>query len=399
MTRALICLPLLSLLLACPGPVDDDDTVDIPPLDDDDDDDGPWPGCRSEPPPEDHDRVVLVAHPYAVDQGEWGVLSLGVDGDLTDTGQVLSAGRAPWGDVVFTPDGEIAFGVNEDGTLSVFEVGSGGEVEVADAAFGGFYASRVVVEPGGEVAWVVDGNWANNGGGLYRFSIDCSEAVFGAAERVVEGKLPADLLLDPARDDRGLLVGREIPGTESGDDAALLAWPPTGEASGGVDAFGDDEASVSDAVLTGDGRFALIGDYSAFSGIPNRLAIVALSDEGVSPHQVLPDVYDPMALVASPFGDAVLVVSGYGDAVFVISNDGAGGFAFEGEPAYQGPSPQLPATASAVERGELVGLILVSENQGVRGMQFTGEGTVEDLGVLVSGVGNDSISGALGIQP
>lgn len=397
MTRVLFLVPLFVFLVACPRPVDDDDTVDIPNLDDDDDGDAAWPGCRSQAPPEDQARVVLLAHPFAADQREWAVLELQTDGALTDSGQRLYAGRAPYGDVVFTPDGAIAFGVNDDGTLSVFEVGAGGEVSVVDPAFGGFYASRVVVEPGGEVAWVVDGNWAKNGGGLYRFSIDCDEAALGVPERVVEGKLPGDLLLDPARDDRGVLVGREIPGTSVGDDAALLAWPPAEAATGGVDAFGDDEASVSDAALTADGRFALIGDYSAFSGIPNRVAVVALTEDGLTPHQVLADVYDPMALVASPSNDAVLVVSGYGDAVFVISyDDGAGEFVYEGEPAYEGASPQLPATAAVVGRGELEGLILVSENQGVRGMEFTGDGGVMDLGMLL---GDTAISGALGVQP
>jgi hypothetical protein len=401
MTRSPLWLPLLALLLACPPPADDDDSVDIPSLDDDDAADAPWPGCRSAPTAEDHDRSVLVAHPFAADQGEWSVLSLSVDGALTDTGQVLSAGRGPYGDVVFTPDGAIAFGVNDDGTLSVFEVGPTGEVALVDPAFGGFYASRVVVEPGGEVAWVVDGNWAENGGGLYRFSIDCDEASFGPPERVVEGKLPADLLFDPARDDRGLLVAREVPGTDPGDDVALLAWPDAAALMGGSEAFGDDEASVSDAVLTDDGRFALIGDFSGFSGIPNRVAIVEISDDDeVTPHAVLDDVYDPMALVASPLGDAVLVVSGYGDAVFVVTYDaGTGDFVFTGEPTYVGTSPQLPATASVVTRGELEGLILVAENQGVRGMRFTGEGTVQDLGLLFGGGGNSAISGAMGIQP
>jgi len=372
----------------------DDDDVDIPELDDDDSEDVAWPGCRAEPPAPDRDRVVLLAHPFAADQAEWAVLSLDVDGGLSDTGQRLSAGRAPYGDAVFTPDGALAFAVTDDGNLVTFEV-EGGEVAVVPAPAGDYYAARVVIEPSGEVGWIVDGNWAKNGGGLYRFDIGCDDATFGPAERVVEGKLPADLLLDPARDDRGLMVSREVPGAAAGDDVALLDWPPAGAATGGADAFGDDEASVSDAALTPDGRFALIGDYSAFSGIPNRVAIVELTADGVAPHQVLPDVYDPMALVPSPGGDAVLVVSGYGDAVFVISRDGDD-FAFEGEPAYVGQSPQLPATGSVVERGELAGLVLVSENQGVRGVRFDGEGGVEDLGMLLT---DTAISGALGIQP
>jgi hypothetical protein len=32
-------------------------------------------------------------------------------------------------------------------------------------------------------------------------------------------------------------------------------------------------------------------------------------------------------------------------------------------------------------------------------MRFTGEGTVQDLGLLFGGGGNSAISGAMGIQP
>lgn len=387
---------LLACLSACP--VTGDDDVDVPALDDDDD--APWQGCRAEPPPADRDRVVLVSHPFAPGGGtEWAVLSLSVAGELEDTGQRLEAGNAPWGEVVFTPDGAIALAANDNGTISVFSV-EDGEVSVVEAGISGFYASRVVVEPGGEVAWVVDGNWANNGGGLYRVPIDCDAPLLGTPERVVESKLAADLLLDPARDDRGMLVALEVEGTATGDDAALLPWPP-GDAPGtGADAFGDDEAWVADATLTQDGRFALLGDNSAFSGIPNRVAVIELAEGGLLPGPVLPDVYDPVALVASPFNDAVLVVSGYGDAIFAIAYDaGLGTFEDLGEPDYEGASPQLPGAASVVSRGALAGLILVAENQGVRGMRFDGQGGVLDLGLLVEGDGNVAITGALGVAP
>jgi hypothetical protein len=401
----LVAFVVCSLLVACPV-LDDDDDVDIPGLDDDDDDavEAPWAGCRSEPGDPDADRVVLVALPYDEDGGQtdqWAAMTLASDATMTDDGARLTAGRASFGDVAFTPDGAVAVAANDDGSLSWFAVDEGGAVTVVEAGLSGdFYASRVVMEPTGEAVWVIDGNWINNGGGLYRVPIDCSDGSPGEAELFVESKLAADLLFDAARDDRALVVALDVPGCGVGDEAALLPFPEMDGALVGADAFGDDEASFSDATMTADGRFALIGDWSAWSGIPNRVGVVELTDDGLVSSTVLPDVYDPAALVASPFDDAVLAVSGYGDAVFVISYDaGAGEFAFVGEPTYVGQSPQLPGSAALVARGALEGLVLVAENQGVRGVRFDGAGGVVDLGLLVEGNGMPAITGALGVQP
>ena len=398
-TRSLLLVASSLVVVACPAPADDD-SVDIPPLDDDD----AWVGCRSELRDADADRVVLVALPYDAGGGQaggWAAMTLGADGALTDDGVRRSAGRATSGDVVFTPDGAVAVAANDDGSLSWFAVDEAGGVSVVDPGVtGAWYASRVVMEPSGEAVIVVDGNWVNNGGGLYRVPIDCDDGAPGDAELLVTSKLAADLLFEVGRDDRALLVALDVPGAEPGDDAALVPWPQPDVAQDGADAFGDDEASFSDATLTADGRFALIGDWSAFSGIPNRVAVVELTDDGLGAAQVLPDVFDPVSLLASPDDDAVLVVSGYGDAVFVIGYDPASGaFTYEGEPGYAGASPQLPGAAALIDRGELRGLVLIAENQGVRGMRFDGAGGVQDLGLLVEGSGSAAITGALGVQP
>lgn len=402
--RAVPCLAALLALACTPADIDrhgPDDTAE--PSGETGDTGAPVDGCRAERKPADRDRFAVVSFPYGPGGQQaqaWGVLRLGQDGALTDTGTRFDLGRGFGGEVVFTPDAEVGLAVQDDGTLGVFRLDDAGTPTVIHAAFdGGFYASRVVVEPSGEVAWVVDGNWANNGGGLYRVDISCDDGSLSNPERVLEAKLPADLLPSGTQ---AVLVGREAGGAApAGEDAFLLDMTGSPAVVGGVDAFGDDDAIVSDAALTADGRYALIGDYSAFSGVPNRVAVVSVTETGLGAVQVLSNVDDPVALVASPWNDLVLAVSGYGDAVFVLDYDpdSRTPFSFRGEPSWTGASPQLPSGASLVDRGALKGLVLVAENQGVRRLRLSGEGAVEDLGLTPLGASYEAITGAIGVQP
>jgi hypothetical protein len=52
-----------------------------------------------------------------------------------------------------------------------------------------------------------------------------------------------------------------------------------------------------------------------------------------------------------------------------------------------------------VTRGPLQGLVLVSENTGVRRVRFHAGGEVEDLGLEAFGDGLEDIPGAIGVQP
>ena len=101
----------------------------------------------------------------------WAVLTLSTAGDLVDDGVRLRMGRSYLGEVVFTPDASLALTPTEDGHVAVYDA-VGGNV-VHEEYDGGFYAVRVVMDPSGEVAWIIDGNWAKNGGGLWRVDIDC----------------------------------------------------------------------------------------------------------------------------------------------------------------------------------------------------------------------------------
>lgn len=77
----------------------------------------------------------------------------------------------------------------------------------------------------------------------------------------------------------------------------LLAGCPTGSPDDDTsdDDASDDEQIVSDAAITADGVFVLMGDYSAFSGIPKRVAVFSLDGDALVPEQVLADVEDPVA--------------------------------------------------------------------------------------------------------
>ena len=86
--------------------------------------------------------------------------------------------------------------------------------------------------------------------------------------------------------------------------------------------------------------------------------------------------------MASPYNDAALVSGGFDDALFLFGYDPAAqpALSARGELAYNGTAPELPFAAALIDRGELTGLVLVAENQGIRRLRFAPGGTVVDLG-------------------
>ncbi len=364
----------------------------------------PIEGCRAEPGAADRDRLVMVSYPYGASGAQaraWGVFTLSRDGELRDTGTRVDMGRGYDGHVAFTPDGSVGMVAQDDGSLGVFEALGADEVRVVHERLEGpFYASAVVSDPTGEWAFIVDGNWAENGGGLYRASIDCDTGELGPAERVVEAKLPAwygTLHHDPGR---ALLVGREAGGASAGEDAFLLEAGELPSLLGGADLFGDDEAIFAGVALSFDDATLLVGDNAGFSSVPNRIAVAAVGEGGLEPLQILPAVDDPVDIVASPYNDKALVLSGFSDALFELDYQpgAAEPYTLRGEPAYVGAGPALPTAAAMVSRGPLKGLVLITENQGVRRVRF-GPGEVQDLGLGSFGSGLDFIPGAIGVQP
>lgn len=357
-------------------------------------------GCHAAPAAADRDRLVFASLPYDADAGQsdaWAVLSLSAEGALTDTGARLGIGRATAGEVVFTPDAAYGYAVLDDGTIGTIALADG-EASVGETWDGGVYAVRAAMDPTGETLYVLDGNWPEHGGGLYRVPLDCETGAPGAAELVAAAKLPADLLL-LERGDRVVLVGREVEGAETGEDLSLLSWP-AGARVAGADAFGDDDALVSDAALTADDGLVLVADTSEFSGVPTRIAALRRDGDALEAAQVL-EIEDPVALVASPWQDQVLVLSGYGDALLqvLVDADADEPLLDAGELDYVGGAPGLPGAAALVTRGDLAGLVLVSEVEGIRRVRLGPGASAEDLGTTSLGSGYDAIPGAVGVEP
>lgn len=393
MVRSGFALVLASLLAACGGGDDPSVTPDAAPTPDG------ATACTRDPAAADRVRRVVVSHPFDAagdPSGVFEVLDLSETGELTRPGRTFTMGRASFGTIAFTPDGELGLVALEDGTLGVFRLAADGTPTVIDPGFAGaFYASRVIVDPRGDRAYVLDGNTRDNGGGIYAVTIDCDGAVADAG-MVAPAKLPGGLALAGAR---AVLAAGDVLDAPAGDDVHLLAWGDAPARIAGVDAFGDDDAIIGGTALTADGGTFLVGDTSQFSDAPNRVAVVGVDADGLRALGTLP-VEDPEAIAASPFGDVAVVASAFGDALFVLDAGGpAGAWQVRGEVAYAGAGPLLPGDLATIDRGALRGHVLVSENVSVRHLAFRADGGVDDLGSLAFGEGLENISGAIGVTP
>ena len=366
--------------------------------------------CPRTPAAADRIRKVVVSHPYdssAAAANVWEVLDLSTSGTLTRPTVTFSMGRGMDGAVAFTLDGEVGIAVQDDGTLGVFRFAENGTPTVVHAAFeGGFYAGSVVMDPDGTGAWVVDSEWRNIGGGIYRVAIGCDGTLTDVG-RVAEAKLPAGLLL--LADGRAVVAAYDILDSTAGagiNDVHLLGSLKAPTLTASVSAFptsdgGADEQIVSAAAVTSDGKYALFGDNSEFRDYGStRIAAVEILGGGLRAAQLF-DFNDPVALVASPFGKPLIGVSGYGDAIYVIDYDaqGATPFSVRGELPHTGTGPQLPGAAVMIRRGALEGLVLVAELSGVRQVAFHSDYSVVDLGVLDFGSGYTGMVGSVGVQP
>jgi hypothetical protein len=352
----------------------------------------------------DHVRKVVVSHPYAADSTPASiseVLDLSPDGALSFTGVTFALGRSVGGQMAFTPDGLVGMVADENGALGVMRFDESGAATVVHEAFtGSFYAGAVVVEPSGDTALVLDPNWRENGGGLYRVRIACDGTLVDEG-LVAAAKLPKALAWLDARG-MAVLAAADVLGSAPGDDAHLIGVSPMPEVVAGVDAFGDDDAIVSAAAATHDGKYVLIGDNNAFSVTPNRVAVVAVANGALEATQLLSPIDDPVALATSPFGDAALVLSGFANAIVELGYDPANiaePFEVRGELSYAGAPPELPSSVVTIQSGGLLGLSLVTEVASIRQVRFERSGTVTDLGTFSFGEGTDRIIGSIGVQP
>lgn len=357
------------------------------------------PACARTAKPANRTRHVVVSHPYDANGAKtntWEVLDLSATGELTRPGRTFVMGVALEGEVAFTADGEIGIAVQDDGSLGVFRIDDAGvPTVITNKLTGSFYAHRVVIA--GDHAYVLDNQWRDNGGGIYRIDIACDGTVTERG-KVVEAKLPSALAFIPGTT-KAILAAADIGASDVGADAHLLSWSGSPSVLASTDAFGDDQAIVGGATLTSDGAFFLIGDHSGFSNVPNRVSVVTVSGDQLGTPTVIPNINDPVALISSPFGPTILVVSGFDDAFYVIRRGSDGVFRADGEVTYQGPKPELPFGAVMIEVGALRGLVLVAENAGVRRVEHRSDGSIVDRGKFPMGSGLVNVVGAIGVQP
>ncbi len=360
--------------------------------------------CRAVPPPDSQPRKVVVSHPYAFDAGRddrYEVLLLSPTGELTRTQLEFRMGRGWDGTIVFTPDGEIGLVAQDDGSIGVFRFADGGVEVLHRALKQGFYAHQVLVSADGARAYVLDFNTEANGGGIYALAIGCDGQVR------FDGKLaPASgasaMALLPRSTARAVLAAGSVSGLDAGSHAHVLELSDAGVSrlySGR--AFPDDDAIASDVAITADERFAIVADNGFAAG--NRIAAVSLENGRVTQGQLF-TTGSPRALASSPFNNALLVVSSDGaDAYRLLRYEPANAaapFTLSPSPiAYRFGRPQLPGAAIVVRRGQLLGRVLVAELSGVRQLQFTDGGQIEDVAELSLGSGFEGIVGAIGVTP
>jgi len=345
-----------------------------------------------------HARHVVIARPYTDDGAaspRFTVHPLLADAAVGAATATLDLGVSHYGLVAFSPDGGLGFAPHDDGTLSVFALTDDGTPTVLAAGLDpGVYLADVVVD--GERLLLVNPNWPASGGGVYALDYDCL------------GNLGAPTLLYATKNARSVTVrgvDHVVAARAAGDTTFghLHLMRPSAAGFtrvGGADVFGHDEAVLASLGLTADGRFALVGDNSEFSGLDNAVGVAAVSDTGLVAVTPLAPILDPVALVASPDNDAVLVVSGYGNTVRVLAYtpDAATPFSDLGPPTYVTQKPQLPGDAVRVG-GDLDHHVLVVENVALRRFRFDGDAVVTDLGRTAEGSGLAAIPGAFGVQP
>lgn len=355
--------------------------------------------------PADRARKVVVAHPFLPGgkaANVWDVLDLSEAGVLTQPNPRMSftMGRALAGEIVFTPDAELGFVVQEDGSLGVFKLDGAGAPQVLHAAYrSGFQASRVVMSPAGDRVFVLDRGWPASTGGVHSMRVGC-DGTLTSEGRMLSARFASSLSLPPSRPGIGFLFAEEVAPSSPTANVHLMGWGTSPVVLGSARAFeAGTSVVVTDAKVTAEGRWALIAD-----SVP-RLAVVELLSTNVRSAQVLPLPVAATALVPSPFGNAVLMVFNAGfdqGGLQVLSLDATkpdAPFKNTGQIAYLGNRPQYPVNAVAIERGALRNRVLVTEESGIRQVRFEADGSVTDLGLTEVLTGSEALPGAIGVQP
>lgn len=358
--------------------------------------------CARTAAPTDGPRRLVVSHPFdATGQrsSAFEVLDVSPTGAISRPGRTFELGNATNGRIAFTPDGQVGLVALEDGKIGVFRLDAQGQPTVVHAGFvGSFTASSVVVEPSGDRALVIDRNWRQHGGGIYRVAIGCDGSLTDEGQ-VLPAKGPGAVAFAGNR----ALVAAADAGPAPTEQSVVpdnvhlfdLTQPPA--RVGSAEAFGNDQVVFGGAALTSDGKTFLVGDINQFGDYPNQVAAVDVRANGLRANGSV-EVADPEAIAASPFGDVAVVTSPLSDSIHILDRGGPdGAWRVRGQVPYSGWAPQLPGDVATIDQGQLRGHLFVSENVSVRHLAFKPDGSVVDLGSFEMGKGLANINGAIGV--
>lgn len=361
-------------------------------------------GCPRMTAAADRARKVVVSHPFDADGGKttaYQVVDLAADGTLSrpSTPVTFAMGTALAAPIVFTPDGEVGLVAQDDGSIGVFRLPAGGGAPVVvHAAFkGAFYAGGVVLSPDGARAWILDANTEKNGGGVFEVAIHC-DGTLAEVGRVVPGGGATAMTFLPGSATTALVAAQKAFDSPAANDLHLVDLG-TSKRVASATPFGDLDAIVSSIAVMADGKYALVADDGPVVG--SRVAVVGLVPM-LAPVAILKTPF-PAAVVASPFGNAAIVMNDDStDQIHVLSYDPskpAAPFVITGELAYKFGKPQIPVTASVIDRGALKGSVFIGENTAVRKVVFMPDGSVVDSAKLSFAGGVESVVGVVGVQP
>lgn len=360
--------------------------------------------CPRKPGAADRTRRIVVSHPFGANRkkvGLYEVMTLSPDGQITRDKTTFNMGVSVFGNILFTPDGLIGMVPQDGGTIGVFRFNKDGKVEVVHKEFKGkFYATKLVMGPQGRKVYVLNGNWRNNGGGVYVVNIGCDGTLTDEG-LLFPAKLPLGMVFVPNDPSLTVLAAKDALTSQEGPNTHLIRLSSPPKLFSSVDAFGDKDAVISAEGITVDGKFALFGDNSAFTNNPNRVAIVAIQGEQLKKEKVVTPIKDPSGIVASPYNNVVLLLSGEGNALYRLpyNPNSQPAFGTHSPIQYNGRRPQLPTAAQLMLQGKLKDRVFIAENKGIRQVLFEKDGTIKDLGIFDTGEGFVNVVGTLGVQP
>lgn len=350
-------------------------------------------------------RKALVSHPNDASGAKanvYEVLELGLDGALTRTGPTFMMGRNVDAPIRFSPDGSIGIALqDEDGTLGIVRFdAAGGAPVVVSPSFGKefFYANWFTWSADGSRIFVADSN-RSAGGGIHEVAIACDGAPTYVRQVLAAPGAGGISLLGTAG--RAVVAAASAGNAPAGNDAFLVDLANGGLVVDSVALFGDNQLAPHGVGITPDGLIGLVPDGNDAFGT-SRLGVLSL-DHGIKKVTVL-NLPGPSGVAMSPFGNAALVTAAGGstiDGIYPVKINAANAAApvTVGAKVAATPKPQLPTGPVVIEVGDLKGLALVAEVEGIRRMQFDAAGTLKDLGLYVLEGGLEESPGSIGVQP